>query len=222
MTMISANPALYAQFYKRQDAHKINAQTSSGISLAPLLINLKGKILQATNMNELAGIFQQATGGDRGLKQINQLSFSLGETKILIANEDLATRLDENLKKANSLGIQAAPILVETLQTKDPDLKIVITLEPGIHGDINQLCTFATASLNGALDPRAKNLFYKDIEELFTAGFINPSILSDRTSLKINPKSGLIFASNWENLDSTTGVDKGEYLNEIKKILGIN
>jgi hypothetical protein len=202
MTFIKADTELYRGIYRNLGSNRNYTKDDKQLATRPPLINiLKVKINEAKDISQLTPVFQQASGVDKGLIQINPPSFALQGYKFLIAQTNLAINLATNLKIANANELQSAPIFIETVDSKDPNLKVLISYEPGLEGDINKCDTYAFALLNGKLDGLAQRIFMKEVEALFDAGYINPAIIEQRTSLKVNPKSGLIFACNWENLE---------------------
>ncbi len=220
--LITANQNLYTRFYADSSPAESTIKKADEIKNPPQLIQaLKSTVEAASDSAELTDFFSRATGGDRGFIKVSNIEYALGEYKVLVAVSELADNLEENLKTANSLGLQSAPILIEKISSKNPNLKVVVSYEPGLAGDVTQYDTFARADLAGKLDPQAKRIFLKEVEALHDAGYINPAILDDRISLKINPQSGLIFASNWESLEGSNPEAKEEYLESVKQALQI-
>ena len=203
---INLHADLYSQAAKNQHPANVLAFVDA----------LEHRLANVEDMGGLAVVFQQME-----VHQEYGVAYSREDLKLLIASRDLSLRLSAHLTIANELAIQCAPILVRQISSRDPDLHIVATHEPGFSDGLDQYPNLATMRLRGLLDPTALHCFMDEVSKLFRRGFINESIVDDPGSLIVNPRSGLIYATVWTSLIKSNETNWDEYSAEVAAAIGL-
>ena len=202
----SEHASLYSQAAKNQ--HPANVLAFAD--------DLEQRLAIVDDASQLAAVFKQC-----GVREEYRVTYAREDLKILVACQDLAETLGSHLSIANQLAIQCAPILVRQIPTRDLNLQVVVTHEPGFPDPIDRYPSLAGMRQTGRLDHQAFHFFMDEVCKLFHIGFINESIVDDPGSLIVNPQSGLIYATAWTSMIKSNKSKWDEYSAEVAAAIGL-